>query len=109
MTTIDSHSAVTVGFGEQQRIYLFGGFINQEILTNRLFCIKPVQTKENFPHFVLTDINVADGQGDAKLTKAPLPRYGHGMIITNPQSADLSEQDIYIFGGLVTDIRKRCN
>ena len=54
---IDSHSVVQFGEGTDWCLYMFGGYINNRFLSNRIFKIQKDHTKGQF-FFELDEIHI---------------------------------------------------
>jgi len=83
LENIDSHTAVAIGEGRDFRVYIFGGFINFDFLSNRMFVLKPNCHKPN-QSYDLSELQVNSTgllSRDAG-SAAPVPRYSHGMVKT---------------------------
>ena len=89
---IDSHTAVTfVSQKDEYSIYIFGGFINYNHLSNSIYKIIPCNKRKN--HYDMCQVHVNNISA-----QIPSPRYGHSMV-----NLGLKSSEFYIFGGVINN------
>lgn len=97
ITEIESHTSVQFGMNTSElKIYIFGGFINERDMANRLFMVKSANKRTGrleTQHYEMEEIKFKTG---------PTARYGHSMVLTE-------DKEFYVFGGVVTNQGLRSN
>ena len=94
LSEIESHTIVQFGIDSNMKIYMFGGYINNTYSSNRMLTISPKQFSPN--KLILEEISVSG--------TLPGPRHDHCMT-----SVSKDNNQIYIFGGIISNIDKRSN
>lgn len=96
---IESHTIVQFGDDLNMKVYMFGGYINNMYISNRMFLLTP---KGYTRAFDLQELAIANE------SRVPMPRHDHGMTASLATAAG-EANSIYVFGGVLSQMDKRCN
>ena len=84
------------------KVYMFGGYINNMYVSNRMFLLTPKGYSIHSRAFDLQELAIANE------SRVPMPRHDHGMTASLATAAG-ETNSIYVFGGVLSQIDKRCN